>query len=273
MRDFCEYSMSLGLHLIPLRRHLFSLFIAFTVAFPVQIAAQVDIEALRTEDPSMGYSGSIGSNVTVRTGNVDFIQLGLNARLFHVDDLATTLVVANGGLGLLGRSRFASSGLLHYRKTYLYNRRISPEWFGQLNYDRSQRLDFRMVLGGGARTAFARGEWGEFGMGASIVLEHEALNLPEDAVHPNNTNTVRWSSFLTLRVVPTEDFVITSTTYMQPAYNDFSDLRMLGKIRIATPVTDELALTVSFNMRYDSGPPDGTSALDTTLKTGIAYVY
>ena len=273
MRDFCEYSMSLGLHLIPLRRHLFSLFIAFLTAFPVQIAAQVDIEALRTEDPPMGYSGSIGSNVTLRTGNVDFIQVGLNARLFHVNDLTTTLVVGNGGLGLLGRSRFASSGLLHYRKTYLYNRRISPEWFGQLNYDRSQRLDFRMVLGGGARTAFASGEWGEFGMGASLVLEHEALNLAEDALHPINTSTLRWSSFLTLRVVPTEDFVITSTTYMQPKYDDFNDLRMLGKIRLATPVTDELALTISFNMRYDSGPPDGISALDTTLRTGITYAY
>jgi len=273
MRDFCEYSMSLGLHLIPLRRHLFSLFIAFTVAFPVQIAAQVDIEALRTEDPSMGYSGSIGSNLTIRTGNVDFIQLGLNARLFHVDDLATTLVVANGGLGLLGRSRFASSGLLHYRKTYLYNKAISPEWFSQLNYDRSQLLDFRMVLGGGARASFASGEWGEFGMGASLVLEHEALNLPKDAVHPNNTNTFRWSSFLTLRVVPTEQVVITSTTYLQPSFNDFSDLRTLGNVRIATSVTDELALTISFNLRYDSEPPDGIAALDTTLRTGITYIY
>ena len=245
----------------------------FIVAFPRQSDAQVDIEALRSEDPPDGYSGSVGSNVTVRTGNVDFIQLGLNARLFHVNDLVSTLVVGNGGLGLLGKSRFASSGLLHYRKTYLYNRQISPEWFGQLNYDRSQRLDFRMVLGGGARASFAQGDWGEFGMGASLVLEHEALNLPENAIHPNNTNTFRWSSFLTLRVVPTEDFVITSTTYLQPAYNDFSDLRTLGKIRIATPVTDELALTVSFNLRYDSGPPDGTSPLDTTLRTGITFIY
>ena len=100
--------MNSDLNLISLRRNLFSLFIAFVVVFPGQITAQVDIEALRTEDPPMGYSGSIGSNVTLRTGNVDFIQVGLNARLFHVDDLTTTLVVGNGGLGLLGRSRFAS---------------------------------------------------------------------------------------------------------------------------------------------------------------------
>ena len=273
MTDFQEHSMTSGLNPSPLRWRLVSLLIVFAAAFPLKTNAQVDIEALHTEDSPIGYSGSIGSNLTVRTGNVDFIQVGLNARLFHVNDLVTTLVIGNGGLGLLGKSRFASSGLLHYRKTYFYNRKISPEWFGQLNYDRSQRLDFRMVLGGGVRTSFARGEWGEFGMGASLVLEHEALNLPEDAVHPDNTNTFRWSTFLTLRVVPTENFVITSTSYFQPAYNDFSDLRMLGKIRIATPVTDELALTVSFNMRYDSGPPDGTSALDTTLRTGIAYVY
>ena len=273
MRDLDEHSMSSVLDTTPLHRNCLWLFVVLAAALPLPASTQVNLEALRSDDPPLGYSGSIGSNLTIRTGNVDFIQLGLNARFYHVTELVTTLVVGSGGIGLLGRSRFASSGLLHYRKTYLYNKAISPEWFSQLNYDRSQLLDFRMVLGGGARASFASGEWGEFGMGASLVLEHEALNLPEDAVHPTNTNTFRWSSFLTLRVVPTEQVVITSTTYLQPAFNDFSDLRTLGNVRIATSVTDELALTISFNLRYDSEPPDGIAALDTTLRTGITYIY
>ena len=38
-------------------------------------------------------------------------------------------------------------------------------------------------------------------------------------------------------------------------------------------VTEALALTVSFDLRYDSGPPDGISSLDTSLRTGVTYTY
>ena len=84
---------------------------------------------------------------------------------------------------------------------------------------------------------------------------------------------VRWSHFLTLRVVPSEDLVITSTTYLQPVLRDFGDVRTLANLRIATSVTDELDLTISFDLRHDTKPPDGISALDTSLRTGLRYTY
>ena len=145
------------------------------------MSAQVNVEALRQDDPPLGYSGTFGGDLTLRTGNVDLIQFDLNARLYKVTESVTNLIVGNGGLGLLGGSSFVSSGLLHYRQTYQYNETISPEWWGQLNYDRPQLLDFRVVTGGGVRTSFASGEWGQFGMGAALMLEHERLDLPDTA--------------------------------------------------------------------------------------------
>ena len=105
------------------------------------------------------------------------------------------------------------------------------------------------------------------------MVEHERLNLPDTAVHDDQTTAVRGSYFLTLRVVPNENLVITSTTYLQPRVRDFNDIRMLANLRVATSVTDELDLTVSFDLRYDSKPPDGISALDTRLRTGVRYAY
>jgi len=162
---------------------------------------------------------------------------------------------------------------LHYRLTYRYNDFISPEWYGQLNYDQPQLLDFRAVVGGGARTSFASGEWGQFGMGAALMLEHERLDLPDRAVHPDHTTMIRGSYFLTLRLVPNENLVITSTTYLQPKFDTFGDLRTLENLRVAVSVTDELDLTISFDLRYDSRPPDLISALDTSLRTGLRYAY
>jgi len=39
----------------------------------------------------------------------------------------------------------------------------------------------------------------------------------------------------------------------------------------AASLTERLALTVTFDLRYDSEPPDGLAALDTKLKTGGSF--
>jgi len=240
---------------------------------PQSATAQVNIEALRSEDPPLGRSGTFGGNLSVRTGNTDFVQLGLEANLYDVTQSATRLLVGNGGLGFLGRSRFSSAGLLHYRVTFRPYRGISPEWYGQLNYDRSQLLSSRAVAGAGVRTSFASGDWGQFGAGSALMLEYERLALPDTAVHPDRTTALRWSNFLTLRLTPTENLVITSTTYYQPEFRNPADARALENLRLRTDVTESLALVVSFDLRYDSRPPDGIARLDTNLRTGVTYSY
>ena len=227
-------------------------FIAATLAGVAAspLAAQVNVEALTRDEPPLGRSGSLGGDVAIRTGNVDFVAVDLRARLYTVTETETRLIVGNGGIGFLDRSRFASSGLLHYRRMYTaVHEHFSPEWYLQANYDRPQQLDFRLVGGGGARTSLTQGDWGQFGAGSMLMLEQEWLSLPDTAVHPDATTEVRWSTFLTLRVVASETTVITSTTYIQPALGDFGDFRTLENLRLSTSITDELALTVSFDLR------------------------
>ena len=78
------------------------LLIALTAALPLPVSAQVNVEALRQDDPPLGYSGTFGGDLTLRTGNVELVQIGLNARLYKVTESRTTLMVGNGGLGLQG---------------------------------------------------------------------------------------------------------------------------------------------------------------------------
>jgi hypothetical protein len=238
------------------------------------LAAQVNIESLRREDPPEGLSGSVGGDVNITTGNVDLVQLNASARLTHVRGLVHTLAVGQGGLGFLARNRYASSGLLHFRRTHWLRGWVAPEWYAQADYDRSLKIDYRALAGGGVRLDFARGAWGRFGAGTSLMLEHERLSLPDSSVHDNRTTTLRNSTFATLRVTPGSNLVVSSTTYVQPAFlTDVGDLRILENLRVATSLTERLQLTVTFDLRYDSAPPDGISALDTRLRTGVTYTY
>ncbi len=241
---------------------------------PEKVSAQVNVESLRPDDLPFGRSGTISGDLAARSGNVDFIALDLSARLYDVREGSTRLMVGSGGVGFLDKSRFASAGLLHYRVTYTnLHPDISPEWFGQINYDRPLLLNFRMVGGGGIYGGFDDGSWGDFGGGSALMLEQEWLSLPDTAAHPDQTLALRWSNYLSLRILVSETTVITSTSYIQPELGAFGDFRVLENFRLATKITDELALTVSFDLRYDSRPPDGLDALDARLRTGITYSY
>jgi hypothetical protein len=258
----------------PPARITLALLLLFEGLLALPLAGQVNVEALRRDNPPVGVTGSLGGDLSVRTGNVDFVALDLRTRLDHVTDAWADLLIGNGGIGFLGRSRFSSSGLLHFRRTYVASvGPVAPEWYGQFNYDRSQLLTLRFVGGGGVRTSFARGEWGQFGAGSGVMLEHERLALPDTAVHPASTTALRWSNFLTLKMTPTETLVVSSTTYMQPDLGSFADYRALENLRISTSITAALSLTVSFDLRYDSRPPDGITGLDTSLRTGVTYTY
>lgn len=238
------------------------------------LAAQVNIEALRRDNPPLGTTGSIGTDLSIRTGNVDFVAVDLRARVDRVTESYADLLVGNGGIGFLRSSRFSSSGLVHFRRTYTtLAGPLAPEAYGQFNYDRAQLLTARFVAGAGARGSFAQGTWGQFGAGSGVMLEFERLDLPDAALHADQTLALRWSSFLSLRINPTETLVISSTTYMQPDVQRFGDYRTLENLRISTSITNTLALTISFDMRYDSRPPDGIEGLDTSLRTGITYTY
>lgn len=234
--------------------------------------AQVDVQPLSREAPPEGLSGSLTGDLTAQTGNTDFAQFGVRGRVYNVRGEVTTMIVGNGGIGFLGRNRFSSSGLFHYRQTYRTMQYVWPEWYAQANYDRAQLLKFRTVVGGGVRTPVAAGRWGEVGAGLSVMLEDERLDLPDTAVHARKTTAVRSSTFASFRLVANQ-VVVTSTSYIQPRFDNFRDVRVLEDLSIATPVTDRLAMTVSINMRYDSRPPDGLAGLDARLRTGLTYSF
>jgi len=247
--------------------------ILLAVLLPARLHAQVDIESLRRGGATEGVTGAIGGDLTLKTGNTELVQTDLHARVDWVRGPTTTLFVSEGGVGLLKNKNFSSSGLVHLRRTRWIAGRVAPEAYAQTNYDHAVLLDFRAVVGAGLRLRFDRGDWGDLGAGASVMWEHERLDLPPDAVHDDRTSRLRNSTFVTLRLVGGESLVVTSTAYLQPALDDLGDLRILENLGIAASLTERLALTVTFDLRYDSGPPDDIAALDTRLKTGLTFSY
>ncbi len=199
-------------------------------------AGQVNIEALRRDARSTGFSGALALNLEIHTGNTDLKEIGLEGRLDYNHPRVNTFVLARNDFGWELGERFADEGLIHLRQHYPLRGRIGLEVFAQYNYDTSYLLDTRVLAGGGIR--FGLIETGVFQLweGASAFLEHERLgDLPDGGSHPDRATVGRWSHYLSSRLAVNDRVVSTCTVYFQPLWDSIGDTRVLGELRTDWP--------------------------------------
>ena len=237
-------------------------------------AAQVNIEALRRDAGSTGFSGALALNLEIHSGNTDLKEIGLEGRLDYNHPRVNTFVLARNDFGWEQRERFADEGLIHLRQHYPLRGRIGLEVFTQYNYDTTYLLDTRVLAGGGFR--FDLIDTGGFQLweGVSAFLEHERLgDLPEGGSHTDRNTVGRWSHYLSSRFDFNDRIASTCTVYFQPLWKSLGDTRVLGELNLEIDLAGPLVLALNFIMRYDSRPPDGISKLDTVLENGLAVTF
>jgi hypothetical protein len=238
----------------------------------VNVGAQVNIETLRGQDAERKVATSIDLRLEYRSGNVDLATLDLDARTDFTATRAHAFVLLRGGVGLLGGERFANAGLAHVRLMYGSGRAI-PEVFAQGDYDKSRKLDARVLGGGGVRLKLYVSGKRILAWGSSWMLEHERYDLDSAAQHPTRATVHRWSNYLVARREFGADASVSWIAYVQPRLDAFEDLRVLVDASVGVGITARLAMTTTFHLRYDSEPPDDIEALDMTLAAGVQIVF
>lgn len=239
-----------------------------------QASAQVNIEALRRDAGTSGFSGALALNLEMHTGNTDLKEIGLEGRLDFDHPRVNTFVLARNDFGWEQGERFADEGLIHLRQHYPLHGRIGFEAFTQYNYDTTYRLDARALAGGGVRFHLAGSDAFQLWEGAAAFLEHERLSeLQEGDDHPERSTVIRWSHYLSSRFAVNDRVVSTCTVYLQPLWNGIGDTRVLGELNLEIDLAGPLVLALNFVMRYDSRPPEGVSKLDTVLENGLAVTF
>ena len=255
-------------------RYLYLLFLLPLALASGHSIAQVNIEALRRDAGSTGFSGALALNLEMHTGNTDLKEIGLEGRLDFDHPRVNTFLLARNDFGWEQGERFADEGLIHLRQHYPLHGRFGIEAFTQYNYDTTYRLDARALAGGGLRFHLVESEVFQLWEGASAFVEHERLSelMPADD-HPDNATVVRWSHYLSSRIAVNDRVVSTCTVYFQPLWNEIGDTRVLGELNLEIDLAGPLVLALNFVTRYDSRPPEGVSKLDTVLENGLAVTF
>jgi hypothetical protein len=248
-------------------------FVALGLTAVSTARAQVNIEKLRAEPPVGEFASDVTLLFSTRSGNVDITQFTANWRTDYTGERSTSFLILRGMYGWLDGDPFSNEGLAHLRHVRRAARWIHPEVYAQIDYDQARKLDFRSLGGLGVRFNLVDNESVVFSWGTAYMLEYEEFDLEPEDLHSEEETSHRWSNYLSLKVPLSESSAIVWTAYIQPRFDDFSDLKTLSEGGVETGLTKVLTLTVAARLRYDSAPPDGVYQRDTLFLTGIGLKF
>lgn len=246
------------------------IFLLLCMAAGIHANAQiVNIESSRIHTDTIGWSGSIGGNVSLAK-NVDKVfSAGAFAHLQYKTGKNLYLFLGDYSFLKGAQKKYTDNTFFHLR----YNRKISSllrwEIFTQLQTNKITKIDNRFLAGMGPRFKLSGSGRLHVYLGVLAMYEYER----ELTEPPVSHRTVRNSSYLSFTLKPTPTLEIVSTTFYQPRLAHWGDFRILNQESANLSITQKLSATVNWNYLYDQYPVEGIPRSNYTFSTGLKYAF
>jgi len=236
--------------------------------------AIVDIEALRAGAPQPGYSGALNVSADGQSGNTEKVAINAGARLQWHGGAVTNFAILRYNYGATSGVQDTNKFFFHARHIHQISDRRAYEGFIQAERNIFARLDFRGLIGGGLRLTLTEiPDKKTLHFGAGGFFSREKLQERAGLTDAERSNIWRVNTYLNYVQQLNHSVRVLSTTYYQPAIEDFSDYRLLEEATLSVKMTDTLSLNVSLDLAHDSKPPQAVKKTDTTYSTGAEYSF
>lgn len=274
---------------------------------PRSAVAQVNTENLRKRIKTVGYSIIIEGSLTGDVGNTQGFSVGggLGGGWAHGPHLAFAY-------GRFDYTKYAevisvNKSFAHARYNYEFEPRVWGEVFAQAESDEFQRLRLRSLVGVGPRVrlahvavydgpseeaklpaaanptpeaqkaaAHAPTETFDVYFGTAYMLERDVIVPVVGTVGEENQRIQvenRWSNYLTLQWQIDPRAILATTMYVQPRFDDFTNVRLLSETLMTFKVTKVFTTGISGMVRYDSFPPTGVLTTDAEIKNTLMVTF
>lgn len=236
--------------------------------------AIVNIESLRTGEPPQGYSGSANLGVNGQSGNTDKLGITAGARLQWHGGAVTNFALVRYSYGETTGVQDTNKLFSHARHIRWLSDRTAYEGFLQAERNIFARLSFRGLGGGGVRlklTEIPRIKSLYLGLGG--FYSQEKLEKRVGLTDGGSEDIWRFNTYLNYVHQLNHSVRVLSTTYYQPAVDDFGDFRLLEEATLSVKMSNDLALNLSLDLSHDSRPPQTVKKTDVVYSTGIEYAF
>jgi hypothetical protein len=252
-------------------KYLF-IILALLISSTSMLFSQINVEELRRTGKESGVTFTLGTDITIKEGITDKIDIEPNIQLDYNHKSFNTFIYLSGEYSESNNVLSDNNVKVHYRFIYNLTDLLHPEIFLQSEYDEFILLKERELAGGGIRLQLINFEpekdstslFGlSFGIGA--MYEYELINSNPDYTN----NNIRLTNYLSFKWHPAENFICASTTYYQPKVNDFSNVKVYSEIEFAVHFGKYFAFAFDLTYKYHSKPPTGIKTYQVEITNGI----
>lgn len=234
---------------------------------------QINTERYREDSDSLGVSAIADLEITAITGNTDFQFIHLGGRLNYNWGESYTFLVGDGGFGWDEGESIFDQALLHLRHVQSINDVLQAEGFIQTDFNKKRLLTKRVLIGAGFRFKIFMSDGFKIRVGTTYFYEHENYDVPASSVHGNNLYANRFSTYLTFEYEIKDDVKLFLVNYFQPQIGKWEDYRIISDNSLIVGLSSFVDLQVSFNLRFDSRPPESIKNTDTFTKFGFSFKF
>lgn len=238
------------------------------VAVPVE--GQIVNTLRRWSDAEPGWDGDVEARLALASGNTEYLEFSGGASLQLVTERHRIRGMVNGSVRTANDEKIAESFLSHVRHNYRLTAAFSTLVFLQHQTNPFRRLQRRTLIGAGTRIDLIRAEEWEGSLGLSYMVEAEEItDDPEGLVDREG----RGSFFVSVIGSLTENLRVDVSSFYQPRFSDFGDVRAYLASSLRVDVVGELDLIVRFDLTNDSRPPEGVEPTDIRFSTGLVFDF
>jgi len=247
-----------------MRLPILTIGLLFSLASYTQV---INVEALRIVSDTTGWFGGLGTEFSIQKNTTLLYNLSTNVHAQHKGKKNLWLAVADVEFLDAGGESFVNNGYTHLRFNRKLNYITRWEAFSQLQYNNITKIDLRWLIGTGPRFKLLHGEINKAYLG--VLLMHEYEEESKGTIQKNQ----RIGSYLSFNITPTKNIKIVSTTYFQPIIKDLADYRASTENSLEVALIEKLALTVTYNLAYDSTPFKEVPSTTYSLTNGLKWKF
>jgi len=243
--------------------------ISFLVISFDSVSQIVNIENKRLTGNRQGFNGSIELNLDFTMNSKQLLQIGDKIQVSYVKKRNEFLIVTDHAFVKSVGDDFVNRGFQHLRYNYLLkdSGKFSFEVFQQGQFNKIQKINFRLLLGSGFRVNLINQNNHQLNVGTGFMAEYEEL------IDLGEYRDVLSTTYLSFDIQFNKSIGFNTISYFQPKLIDVGSYRFSNETSFRFLINRYLGFKFIYSLTHDNRHIPGVRKTNYTIENALQIKF